>query len=355
MSVRAAFLAVGALLLASGARAADRSVAEISALTGPGRQAILEEGARREGELLWIGSFNEDNAKPILDAFSKRYPFIKVNRVRTDSTKALQRVLAEFRAKSSRTDLITSSAIVELRKAGAIQSFKSPVLDAYPAEDKDPDGYYAPFCFYYFGMASYNTDLVKPVDAPKTYDDLLDPKWKGHMVINAGSSGASFFISFLRMQWGDAKAVAYLEKLAKQKVTSRTESSRTVFSMMISGEHKIMINPFLSHVGEASKKGAPVNVSMQDPVPFTGSPLMLAKTAPHPHATMLLIDFLLDREAQTILSAAGYYPAHPDVAPAPEMQPYLPKTHGLKKFLVDDAELARMSQETSAIYSRLFE
>ena len=355
MNIRATVLALGAFLFVSGASAADRSIADVANLTGPERQTILEEGARREGELLWIGSFNEDNARPIIDGFSKRYPFIKVNRVRTDSTKALQRVLAEFRAKTSRTDLITSSAVVDLRRAGAIQPFKSPVLDAYPAEDRDPDGFYAPFCFYYFGMAGYNTDLVKPADAPKTYDDLLDPRWKGQIVINAGSSGASFFISFLRMQWGDAKAVDYLERLARQKIISRTESARTVFSMMISGEHKIMLNPFLSHVGEAAKKGAPVAVSMQDPVAFTGSPLMLAKTAPHPFATMLLIDYLLGVEAQTILRDAGYYPAHPDVAPAPEMAPYLPKTHGLKKFLVDDAELAKMMPETMAIYSRLFE
>ncbi|MEI6537478.1 MAG: extracellular solute-binding protein, partial [Verrucomicrobiaceae bacterium] len=237
------------MLLARDVSAADRSVADVAGLVGPERQQILEEGARREGELLWIGSFNEDNAKPILDAFAKRYPFIKVNRVRTDSTKALQRVLAEFRARSSRTDLITSSAVVELKRAGTIQAFRSPSLDAYAAEDKDPEGFYAPFCFYYFGMAAYNTDLVKPAEAPKSYDDLLDPKWKAQIVINTGSSGASFFISFLRMQWGDAKAVDYLERLAKQKIISRTESARTVFGMMISGEHKIMLNPFLSHVG----------------------------------------------------------------------------------------------------------
>ena len=125
--------------------------------------------------------------------------------------------------------------------------------------------------------------------------------------------------------------------------------------MMVSGEHKLMIHPFLTHVGEAIKKGAPVNVAMVDPVPYTASPLMLAKTAPHPHASMLLIDFLLDREAQTIIRDGGYYPTHPDVQPAPEMAPFLPKTHGLKKFLVDETELANMQPETMKLYQRLFE
>ncbi len=353
--MKSAFAFLFSLTFAFSAQAADLTVEQVANLKGPDRQKTLEEGARREAELLWLGSFNEDNAKPLIDAFTKRYPFIKVNRVRTDSTKALQRVLAEFRARNNKSDLITSSAVVDLKKAGAIQSFHSPTLEVYPAEDKDPDGYWAPFVFYYFGLAAYNTDQVKPAEAPKSYDDLLDPKWKGHIVVNAGSSGMPFFISFLRMQWGDQKAADWLEKLSKQKVIGRTESSRTVFSMMVSGEHKLMIHPFLSHVGEAVKKGAPVNVAMVDPVPYTASPLMLAKTAPHPHAAMLLMDFLLDREAQTIIRDAGYYPTHPDVAPAPEMAPYLPKTHGLKKFLVDETELANMQPDTMKLYQRLFE
>lgn len=339
----------------SPAKSAELTIDQIAKLTGPDRQKILEEGAKKEGELFWVGSFNEDNAKPMIDLFTKRYPFIKVNRVRTDSTKALQRVLAEFRAKSSKTDLITSSAVVDLKKAGAIQAFKSPTLNAYPAEDYDPEGYWAPFVFYYFGLAAYQTDQVKAQMAPKTYEDLLDPQWKGHIVVNAGSSGMPFFITFLRMHWGEAKALAYLEKLSNQKIIGRTESSRTVFGMMISGEHKIMIHPFLSHVGEAARKGAPVDVTMVDPVPYTASPLMLNKLAPHPYAAMLLIDFLLDKDAQSILRDAGYFPTHPDVMPAEALAPYVPKTHGLSKFLVDETEMANMMPETMAIYQRLFE
>ena len=328
---------------------------EIANLKGPNRQAILEEGARREGELLWVGSFNEDNAKPILEGFAKRYPFIKVNRVRTDSTKALQRVLAELRSRTARTDLITSNAVVELREARAVQSFSSPSLDAFAPEDRDPGGYAAPLYFVYYGLAAFNTNLVSPAQAPKSYDDLLDPKWKGQMAFAASASGALFFVSFLRMAWGDAKATAYLEKLAAQKITGRTESARTVLGMMAAGEHKIMINPFLTHVGEATRKGAPVDVLMVDPVPVSATPVLMAKTSPHPHATMLLIDYLLGREAQSFLRDAGYFPANPDVAPADELKPFTPKSRGLTKFNVDDERLGQMMPETSALFRRLFE
>ena len=352
-AIRAALI-IGLIAAGSG-HAGALTVDEIANLKGPERQAILEDGARKEGELLWLGSFNEDNARPIIEGFRKKYPFLKVNRVRTDSTKALQRVLAELRAKTSRTDLITSNAVVELREAGAVQSFQSPSLDAFAPEDRDPDGFAAPLYFVYYGLAAFNTDQVSPAQAPKSYDDLLDPKWKGQMVFASSASGALFFMSFLRMAWGDEKAEAYLSKLAGQKITARTESARTVLGMMISGEHKIMISPFLTHVGEAARKGAPVDVLMADPVPVSATPVLLAKTSPHPHATMLMIDYLLGPEAQGFLRDAGYFPANRTVPPADELKPYTPESRGLKKFMVDDTRLGKMMSTTAALYSRLFE
>ncbi len=335
--------------------ATSATVEEIAKLTGPDRLKSLEEGARKEGELLWVGSFNEENAKPILEGFGKRYPFIKVNRVRTDSTKALQRVLAELRARQSRTDLITSNAVVELREAGAVQAFRSPVLDQFAPEDRDPDGFAAPLYFVNYGLAAYNTNQVKAADAPKSYEDLLDPKWRGQMTFASSASGALFFASFLRMSWGDQKARDYLEKLAKQKIVGRTESARTVLGMVASGEHKIMINPFLTHVGELVRKGAPLEVLIADPAPVSSTPVLLAKTAPHPHAAMLLIDYLLDREAQGMLRDAGYFPANPNVAPSDALKPYSPKERGISKYIVDDTKLGQMMPETTALFQKLFE
>lgn len=328
---------------------------QIAQLSGPNRQKLLEEGARKEGELLWLGSFNEENAKPILQGFAARYPFIKVNRVRTDSTKALQRVLAELRARQSRTDLITSNAVVELREAGAVLSFRSPVLDQFAQEDRDPDGYSAPLYFVNYGLAAYNTNQVSAADAPKSYDDLLDPKWRGQMTFASSASGALFFVSFLRMSWGDEKAKDYLQKLSLQKIVGRTESARTVLGMVASGEHKIMINPFLTHVGELARKGAPLAVLMVNPTPVSSTPVLMAKTAPHPYATMLLIDYLLDKEAQGMLRDAGYFPANPNVEPSPELKPYSPKERGLNKYIVDDTKLGLMMGDTAALFQKLFE
>ena len=356
--MRTGSLATVALIvtgLAAPAAAQTRTVEQVSQLAGPDRQAVLEEGARREGELLWVGSFNEENAKPILQGFGKRYPFIKVNRVRTDSTKALQRVLAELRARSTKTDLISSNAVVELRDANAVQSFRSPVLDQFAKEDRDPDGFAAPLYFVYYGLAAWNTSQVPKDQAPKSYDDLLDPKWKGQMTFAGSASGALFFFSFLRMSWGEQKASDWLCKLATQKIVNRNESARTVLGMVASGEHRLMISPFLTHVGELARKGAPVEVLVADPAPVSATPILLAKNAPHPHATMLLIDYLLGPEAQGMLRDAGYFPANPQVAPSDELKPYSPQTRGYSKFMVDDTRLGQMMPESAALLRDLFE
>lgn len=352
--MRALLLAL-ALLTATPAGAQTRTPEQVANLTGPDRQKILEEGARKEGELLWVGSFNEENARPILAGFAKKYPFIRVNRVRTDSMKALHRVLAEIRARQPRTDLITSSAVVDLRAAGAVIPFKSPVLDTFRPQDRDPEGYAAPLYFVYNGLAAYNTNLVSAADAPRSYDDLLDPKWKGQMAGSSSSSSFPQFISFLRITWGENKAKSYLEKLAQQKVAIRGESARTVLGMIAAGEHKIMINPTLAHVGEYTRKGAPVEVLHSNPTQISSTPVLFPKGAPRPHAAMLLIDYLLDLEAQGMLRDAGYFPANHNVELAPALKRLTPASKGFDTMNLDDNKLGEMYPGTSRMFKELFE
>lgn len=175
------------------------------------------------------------------------------------------------------------------------------------------------------------------------------------MAVSSSSSSFPQFISFLRIQWGDGKAKAYLEKLAQQKVAIRGESARTVLGFVAAGEHKIMINPTLAHVGEYVRKGAPIEVLHANPTQISSTPVMFPKGAPHPHAAMLLIDYLLGLEAQSMLRDAGYYPANPNVELAPALKRLSPAAKGIDTMNLDDTKLGEMYSDTSAMFRKLFE
>lgn len=332
------------------------SVAEIANLTGPDRQKILEQGAKKEGELLWVGGLNQKRARlPILRAFMKKYPYIKAKGIRTSSKKALQRVLAEHRANTPRVDVINANVVVALKTAGLVQAFLSPALAAYPKSERDPNRIWGTFRYAFHGIAAYNTKKVTEADSPKTFEDLLNPKWKGKMVwSDSAETGAPFLFTYLRRVWGEKKTLDYLKKLSKQNIVTRTSSARNILDLVVAGEHQIMINPALHHVGGARKKGAPINASMHDPVLARNGYFMLMKTAPHPHASMLLMDFILSKQAQKILKKARYFPAHPEVKPAKQMQPFVPRLKGMKQFTVDAELMYSERKKSQAIFDRLF-
>ena len=352
------FIVLGLLVLVSiaspGKTSAGATVDEIANLTSQDRQSILEKGARKEGVVNVIGGLSEEMRRGLFDAFQKKYPFIKTEGQRMGSAATLQRILAEQRAKSSRSDLVVSSIVVELKQAGVVQPFRSPILESFPAELQEPDHLYGSYRLAYHGIA-YNTKLVSEAEAPKSYEDLLDPKWKGRMVWNdSASTGAPLLILYLRKVWGEEKTETYLRALAKQQIVTRPSSLRNVLDLLIAGEHAIMLNAAFHHVAGSRAKGAPVNATMQEPVLARNNYVILLKTAPHPHAAMLLIDFLMDEEAQRLMGLEQYYPVNPAVAPLDEMIPFDPVRQGKKVLMVDDDLLFQEKSRSTALFKQYF-
>jgi ABC-type Fe3+ transport system substrate-binding protein len=352
------FRIIGALLaslLASSAVSA-MTVDQVANYNKPDRQKVLEEGAKKEGELLWIGALDERKAsRPLLEAFIKKYPYIKANVIRMNTAQAVQRVMAEHRARTPRVDIFNGSELLDLKQIKLAQKVYSPALSQYPDEFKDPNGQSAAIRYTYQGVAAWNTNLVKKEEAPKTFEDLLDPKWKGKMVqSDSNESGTPFLITFLRQVWGEKKALDYLEKLSKQDIVTRTESAQNITDLVVAGEYSVMINPALHHIAGRRALKAPIDGAMQDPVLARNDNIILMANAPHPHAGMLLFDFLIDKEAQTILKDAEYYPAHPGVDPAEEMKPYLPRAFNLKQYNLEEEVQMKNSKESAEIFRRLF-
>jgi iron(III) transport system substrate-binding protein len=290
------------------------SVEEVALLNRPDRQKTLEEGAQKEAKLLWYSTLIVNQALiPLKLAFEKEYPFVHVEYFRANSQKLVQRMIAEYQAKRFDVDIIDGTSSTMIRKVGLMQRFYSPYLQEYPANLKDPQGYYA-VPNVYFMTLGYNTNLVPPNEVPKTMNDLLDPKWKGKMIWSTSAgSGAPVFIGNTLMTMGEEKGKAYLQKLATQNIAKSTASNRAVLDMVIAGEYAIAINIFNYHAVISKNSGAPVNWQALEPVPGLVKSLGLATNSPHPYAAMLLIDFLISKDGQKIFQQLGYLPAHPDV------------------------------------------
>ncbi len=350
------FLAIGAIVTLGAAPAAAQAAADNPAMyRGPDREQRLIEGARKEGQVTVYSSMIADQAlRPILNGFEAKYPFVKPQYVRDDPPQQLQKVMAEARAGRMVVDVLESTGLeVPVRAAGIDQPFWSPEVEAYKPERRDPNNYWAPTRYSYLG-ACYNTSLVKPGEAPKNFEDFLDPKWKGKIAWSSTVIGAMLFITGVRNSMGEEKALAYLQKLAKQDIAPIASANRVVVDRVMAGEYALCLDSFLHHPIISARKGAPVAPLPLDPVLTVVSSVMMPKAPPHPHAAMLFIDYLLSKEGQGKLQSADYFPAHPEVSASPDLDKIVPHKIGLKENFISPPKMNADLARSRAIYQELF-
>jgi ABC-type Fe3+ transport system substrate-binding protein len=349
-------VAVGLAALVGAGPARALTASEIADYRGPDREQKLIEGASREGQVvLYSAMIVNQMLRPLTAAFTKKYPAVKMTYWRADSEELLPRLSAEARAGNVVADLFEGSGGGEVAvAAGLTQPFYSPVLADFPQAYRDPTGNLAPTRLSYFGIA-YNTKQVPGDKVPKTYQDLLDPQWKGRMAWPYATTGRYLFLISLRLAWGEEKAMAYFKSLAGQKIINfASGSARTLVDRVIAGEYPIAINIYAHHPLISAAKGAPVNTQLMDPVPSAAGTISLIKNAPHPNAAMLLMDFILSREGQKILADAEYFPANPDVPPLPQLAGIVPKTAGFAENYVAPQKLSEYIDSTDQILQSLF-
>jgi len=323
---------------------------------GPDREQKLVEGAAKEGQVvLYSAMIVNQMLRPLAAAFAKKYPFVKMTYLRADSEELLPRISAEARAGNVVADLFEGSGGGEVAvAAGLTQPFYSPVLAEYPDAYRDPNGNLAPTRLSYFGIA-YNTKQVSAERVPKTYEDLLDPQWKARMAWPYATTGRYLFLISLRLAWGEDKAMAYFKKLAEQKIINfASGSARTLVDRVIAGEYPIALNIYAHHPLISAAKGAPVNARLLDPVPSAAGTISVIKDAPHPHAAMLLLDFILSRAGQKILSDAEYFPANPAVPAQPQLAGIVPKSVGFTENYIPPQQLNSYIESTDQILQSLF-
>jgi ABC-type Fe3+ transport system substrate-binding protein len=291
------------------------SVEDVALLKASNREKILIEGAKKEGKVnFYTGLIVDQVVRPVKDAFQKEYPFLQIEFFRGNSERVAQKVLTEYQAKRYEVDVISGSAAATMvQRAGYMQRFYSPHLAEYPPELKDPKGFWGSTNVYFMTLG-YNTRSVKASELPKTYEDLLNPRWKGQtMWSTSRGSGAPQFIGNIFMTMGQEAGKAYIQKLKQQNIAKSTASARQILDLVIAGEYPMAIQIFNHHAYISKAAGAPVEWQPLEPVTATNNSVGLAKNAPHPHASMLFLDFMLSKKGQRVFQQSNYLPAHPEI------------------------------------------
>ncbi len=269
------------------------------------------EDAKKEGSVVFYGTMNAEHMVRLIQAFNEKYPFIKVESFRGNSERVLNRVLTESRAGSNFVDVINLDGISGwvLKEKGFLQAHKSSETEAFPEQFRDPDGL-LPCCIYVItNLMGYNTELVAKKDAPKSYDDLLNPKWAGKLGMDSDES--EWFTGLIGI-WGKEKAVNYFKALVKQKLSLR-RGHTLLAQLTAAGEFPVAVNLFGYRVLELKGQGAPIEPVLADPVLSRPWHMMLAKRAPHPNAGRLFIDFSLSHEGQQLVAGLGRTSVRPGV------------------------------------------
>lgn len=358
--LRLAFAVTSAVFLAFGTAGSSRhALGQESPLlySGPDREQKLIAGAKAEGEVMLYSAMIVNQAiRPLADAFMKKYPFIKVNYWRAESAGIFTKLSAEVRAGNVVADVVEGTGVGEAAvQAGFAQPYKTPLIEKIPQTYRDPNSLWVPSRVSYHGVA-YNTKLVPEDQVPKTFEELLDPRWKGKMVWHLGSSsGADLFVTNLRLKWGDDKTRDYLKKLAAQNVTGLTGvSARALVDRVIAGEFSMALNIFAHHPLISAKKGAPASSSLMDPVASTVGTIIVPKGLKHPHAAMLLVDFMASEEGQRILAKAGYFPTYTDIPVDDDIAPIIEGVKRVSEQFVSPENLIKYTQSSEDMIKAAF-
>jgi ABC-type Fe3+ transport system substrate-binding protein len=285
--------------------------------TGSARaqDADLIAAAKKEGQVVWYTTLIISQlVRPAAAAFEKKYG-IKVLFTRANTSETAIKILNESRANNVQVDVFDGTSTVEaLQKSGYVLQWIPEAAKRFPAEYRDPENYWVATNLYILTPA-FNTSLIPKGSEPRTYQDLLDPKWKGHIAWGAtsSSSAGAGFIGTVLKDMGEEKGMAYLQELSKQKITGIGSSAREILDQVIAGEYQIALNIFNNHAVISAKKGAPVEWIPMQPATGTVSAISVHKSAPHPNAAKLLVDFLISKEGQELFKKADYLPADPEV------------------------------------------
>jgi iron(III) transport system substrate-binding protein len=312
----------------------------------------LIEAARKEGKLAWYTSVDLPVAEKIAKAFEAAYPGIAVKVERSGAERIFQRIGQEYQSRIYACDVVNSSDAAHLivwKRASMLAPFlPEEVARHYPKEHWDPEGLYATWRITLAPVA-YNTNLVKPEDAPKGFMDLLDAKWTGKIVkAHPGYSGT---IMTATQQLSRDLGWGYFEKLAKQKVM-QVQSAADPPKKLAAGERAVMADgtEYLVTLLKARKEPIQEVYAVEGTPLITGPSAVMARAA-NPSAARLFYAWSMSAEAQQLnIDIGALRSAHPLVKDRTDRR----KLSDIKLLREDAAAVADQAEDIKARYTKLF-
>jgi iron(III) transport system substrate-binding protein len=307
---------LGLLAGAAAPAAAQTTPAELATYSGADRSQKLIDGAKKEGTLMIYTSATVEDMKALTDAFEKKYG-IKTQVWRASGENVVQRAVTEARGKRYDVDVFeTDGPVMEsLYREKILQEVNLPIFADLAPDAVRPHKQWIGDRLQIF-TAAYNTNQIKKADLPKSYEDLLDPKWKGKLGVEAAD--VDWFEGVVTAM-GEEKGLKLFRDIVAKNGISVRKGHTLLSNLVVSGEVPLALTNYLYKVTQLNHDGAPIEGFPLPPdlARFQGTGM--SAHSPHPHAAVLFLDWLLS-DGQEILAKRDFFPSNIKVKPLPDIK-----------------------------------
>jgi ABC-type Fe3+ transport system substrate-binding protein len=273
----------------------------------------LVEGAKKEKKLVFYTTMELPQTIDVAYQFVQKYPFLRIELHPAETETLVKKVQNEARSGMSNWDVLIGGGgfFQPLLDEKLVVSYHSPQREAVSDALNDSEGFWSGYYINPY-VLGYHTTLVKEEEIPKSYDELLEPRWKGNRI--AIDSTAHGLLRGLAAIWGEEKAAAYLKRLADQQPVM-ARASITAVESMHAGNVAMVIARAPVIRGYKKKLGSPIDWTTFEPVIAQIDAVMLSAHSPHPNAARLFVDFALSKEGQSALASVQGIPVRRDMEP----------------------------------------
>jgi len=291
-SYRGVFCSV---ILLAGVMISSHAFAETSA-----QMTVLEkklyEAAKKEGKLTHWDSDSLKNISQFIKAFTSRYPGIEVSYWEGNTSQSDEKYFSERQAGRKSVDVVQVGQYQKFKSEGCLANVSDIVKDTAFPKDLHTKDFDAVAIEHTVKGVSYNTKLISPKDVPRSWEALLDPKWKGKIAVEVN---LDVFV-YLTRSWGQDKVIAYLKKLKEQNPIFNKGVSNTMI-LLGAGEFPLAVDMSVSITLDQQAKGNPIGFAPISPIVDKFAPFALLQDAPHPNAGKLFLRWLMSPEGQLLL------------------------------------------------------